>query len=581
MTRVQRSPVSAQRGRIDGVFIAAVAVACPLLGAAAGLAVPGLVLGLFVGVGYGVYWRRRGGGAAAVAHASAVEATPLARRETVWRDAEEALQQLDRRAQLDDAVGRACTALTRAGRRAVEQARQQTSDVEGSRIRRLLVSSAEVVRVYCRAHGTVADSDVADRLERVAQSLTDGGTDRAAERRLQSELRVLDGDLRREEAKMSDGHTVTGERPRDDAARSSVDAFTSEANAAFDLDTAEREQRDRIEQIKRAFDWEHPERFAEQEAHGVSQFADTIIGSVRSAELGSIHDHLTDLRMITKRLGNKLEPKGWLGRLLFNGRKALEQFAADWDTVGGQIDDVIAMLEKDKRGSAVSIENLRQLREEAIGNFRNMAAAIVAGRELLAEARTELEDLRAQEHADDDAVASAAIRRREQQIDVFDRRLTNLEKSRAIAAGMIPTIQQTLHSEIVVSEELDMALTQTIPVMKQQLALTAEQVRQQERLQSLSATRQTTEQMMEEIGDRLQTNQAMVDEQVREGIASAEKVAAFLEKIGSTIDEIDRRQADAQADRKAARGNLQQAVEDLGQRLARPVDEAPTAALAE
>jgi uncharacterized protein YaaN involved in tellurite resistance len=354
---------------------------------------------------------------------------------------------------------------------------------------------------------------------------------------------------------------------QDQAARGELEGFLNQANDAFDLDVIRSQQRELVDQIKQGFTWDTPERFAAEQATGVTQFADAIVEGVRSSELGSVHEHLSELRMVTKRLNEKLEPKGFLSRFFFKARKALEQFATDWDSVDGQINQVIAVLERDRRESLLSIERLRELGSEAVGNFRRMSAAILAGQELLAEERKRLEDLHAEVEKSGDNVQAAELRQLDQRADVFDRRLTNLEKSRGIAAGMIPTIQQTLFSEIIVSEELDMALTQAIPLMKQQLAVVAEQVRQEQRLESLSATRATTDKMMDEIADRLETNQQKVDEQVREGIASADQVVAFLGRIGDTIESIDQRQADAQRDRAAARDRLQSAVGDLRDRL--------------
>lgn len=354
---------------------------------------------------------------------------------------------------------------------------------------------------------------------------------------------------------------------QDDKARREAAVFFDSASQAFDLDAARAERQALIEQIKGDFTWEQPERFASNQATGVSEFADTIVEGVRSSSLGSVHEHLTELRMVSKRLGGQLEPSGFLSRYFFNARKALERFAADWSTVDAQINQVIATLERDKRGSLITIENLRETGQEAIENFRHMAAAIIAGREILDDERQRLAELKEKIDIGEDTVQAAELRQLEQRADVFDRRLTNLEKSRAIAAGMIPTIQQTLHSEIIVSEELDMALSQAIPLMKQQLAVVVEQVRQQERLQSLAATRNATEEMMGEIADRLEANQDMVDQQVRGGIASANKVAEFLYRIGDTIEEIDQRQSEAQRDRAAARDQLQQAVSNLKDRL--------------
>lgn len=353
---------------------------------------------------------------------------------------------------------------------------------------------------------------------------------------------------------------------QDEAARSETASFLAEAEQAFDLDHAREKRRDQVDAFKSDFDWEAPERFAEEPTAAVAGFADSMLEGVRSAELGTAHEKLTELRMITRGLADDLEPKGFLRRWFFNARKAFEQFAAEWGSVSQQIDEVIASLERDKRGSAVSIENLRMLRAEAIANFERMAIAVVAGRELLEDRRRELDVLKSGADVDDPA-RSSHFRALEQQYDIFDRRVTNLEKARSIASGMIPTIQQTLHSEIIVSEELDMALTQAIPVMKQQLALIAEQVRQGERLASLSATRGATEEMMGEISKRLQENQQQVDAQVREGIASADRVSAFLDEIGQTIEAIDQRQNEAQKDRAQARVMLQKSVAELGRRL--------------
>lgn len=366
---------------------------------------------------------------------------------------------------------------------------------------------------------------------------------------------------------MSLPQVVEPKREHNVALNQEVEQFLGDASLAFNLEQAELHQRELINQIKSDFSWQTPEQFGDQEARGVSSFADTIIKGVKSSSMGSAHNHLSELRMITKRLGNKMEPQGIIGKLFFNGRKALEQFSSDWDTVDGQISHVVATLERDRRESLVSIESLRRLREESLHNFRRMAAAIIAGREILAEERLRLEDIRNTINNDDSGVQAAEFRQLEQNVDIFDRRLTNLEKSRSISAGMIPSVQQTLRSEIIVSEELDMALTQAIPLMKQQMALVVEQVRQEERLASLAATRDATDSMMDDIATRLKTNQEKVDEQVREGIASADKVVEFLERIGTTIEEIDQRQSQAQSDRMVAREKMEEAVLNLKNQL--------------
>lgn len=353
----------------------------------------------------------------------------------------------------------------------------------------------------------------------------------------------------------------------DQASRQQLETFLGDASEAFDLERIQGDQRVLVEDIKHGFDWSAPESFAVNHATGVSRFADAIVDGVRSTDLGSVHEHLVELRMVTSRLNQQLEPSGFFSRLVFNAQKALAAFAADWDSVDGQINQVIATLERDRRGSLVSIESLRNLGQEAVENFRRMTAAIIAGRELLSEERDRLEARRAEVEASGDSVQAAELRQLEHRAEVFDRRLTNLEKSRGIAAGMIPTIQQTLFSEILVSEELDMALTQAIPLMKQQLAVVAEQVRQEQRLQSLSATREATDRMMDDIADRLESNQEKVDVQVREGIASTDNVVAFIERIGDTIEQIDQRQGEAQRDRADARQRLESAVGELRDRL--------------
>lgn len=353
----------------------------------------------------------------------------------------------------------------------------------------------------------------------------------------------------------------------DQAARQQLETFLVEASDAFDLECSRAEQQALVDSIKASFAWQTPETFAAEQATGVSQFADAIVEGFRSAELGSVHEHLSELRLITRRLNQQLEPKGFLSRLMFNAQRALESFAADWATVDGQISRVVATLERDRRDSLVSIERLRNLGQEAVGNFRHMTAAIIAGRELLDEQRDWLRERRAEIETAGDSVQISELRQLEHRADVFDRRLTNLEKSRGIAAGMIPTIQQTLFSEIIVSEEIDMALTQAIPLMKQQLAVVAEQVRQEQRLHSLSATRDTTDKMMGDIADRLETNQETVEAQVREGIASIDQVVTFINRIGDTIEAIDQRQGDAQRDRAEARQRLESAVGDLRDRL--------------
>ncbi|SDD93441.1 toxic anion resistance protein [Rhodospira trueperi] len=348
------------------------------------------------------------------------------------------------------------------------------------------------------------------------------------------------------------------------------------AEAVRDLDPADQATATRIAEIMAKMDGMEPDRFAAGPAMMASDYSNRVLEHVTASELDGVHEKLVELQMLYKGLGAdrlRKDNHSLVSRLMFSFQKELEKFRQRFETARSTVDRVVAQLEKDQRESAIAIQTLANMGQEVTAAFRELALHVEAG-------HRKLEEWRAQGPANAGAPDASggeteqlmdAMRQREwhERLDHWDRVVTNLTKTRSIMGTTIPTVYQTLKMERVVMEELGTALTQFIPAIRQQIALFVQQARQGRRLENLKATREMTDEVLQQVAGQLEYNADLLNEQMREGGVSTDVLLKLMDDVAGSIERLDERAKEAMAYRAESRAKLQDATRVFADRVAR------------
>lgn len=343
-----------------------------------------------------------------------------------------------------------------------------------------------------------------------------------------------------------------------------------------ELEPAERQKVDQIKQTIDIMSSTSVIGFGTASEQRVADFADSVLDQVMSKDLGPVHEQLGEIKSIANGLepGRLQEKQGFFSRLFFNLKKEISSFSDRFMTARGQIDAIANKLEDQIQDVNLGLIMLDKLFDQNLDNFRELSLHIEAGKELLQHYRdVELPRLQAEAEAkanDPDALLHAQqVRDLKAGVERLDRKIMNLEKSKAIAHASMPTIRQVQQTGIMLVEELRTALAHAIPAWKNTMLIHIEQLKQKHGLATLQAMTDFTNAQLKAMADQLQENTVQIHEQSQRGIADVEAITYTINTLIGTLDKVDQLEAQARQARTQGRAELAKAEAELRAQQAR------------
>ena len=336
------------------------------------------------------------------------------------------------------------------------------------------------------------------------------------------------------------------------------------------------DDRDRIDRIKASVDLQSVPsvlNFGTASEKEVAQFADTVLEQVMSRDFGPVHEKLSEIKLIAKGLSpeNLREKNGFLAKLFFNVKREVAQFSDRFETARGQIDGISAELEDQVQNINLSLIVLDKLFEQNLTNFKDLTLHIAAGHELLDHYRTEVlpamkAEVQANAEAPDAAIRAQKVHDLSAAVDRLDRKVMNLEKSKAIAFATMPTIRQVQQTGVMLVEELKMALAHAVPAWKSTMIVFIEQLRQKAGIETLEAMTDFTNAQLKAMATQLDQNIEGVHRQADRGIADVDAITETIGSLIATFEKVDRLEAEARESRAQGRARLAEAEKELRDR---------------
>ena len=206
--------------------------------------------------------------------------------------------------------------------------------------------------------------------------------------------------------------------------------------AALD-DNFSAEERAEIERFAGTIDVTNPDHvmlYGADAQKKVSEFADSILNTVKNTDSGEVGDILTNLITELKSFeGSTQKPKGLRG-LFFNAKAQLAAVQARYDAVSQNVETISASLEQHQIQLLKDVAMFNRLYEMNLTYFRELSMYIMAGEMRLKEIREgDLEKLRAKAAETGDAMDAQAAKDLADQCDRFEKKLHDLKLTRQVA----------------------------------------------------------------------------------------------------------------------------------------------------
>lgn len=339
----------------------------------------------------------------------------------------------------------------------------------------------------------------------------------------------------------------------------STDAREGGADAALAPDPALVQ---RIRQEIRLDDRSALTTYGEEAQRGVAAFADTILRDTLNKDSGAVGDLLSD--MIVK--VNSLDP-GTLGKAglverLWGGAKArFLRFRERFTSLAAQVDRIALELERRSDALRRDIAMLDGLFARNLTQMRDLEAYIVAGSEIVAEARRErLPALDGRAKAAGDGVEGQLVAQQAadlaQSVERLERKVHDLKLSRMIAMQTMPQIRLVQNGDAALVEKLQSAIATTIPTWKNGMTIALAIHRQDEALKLQREVSDTTNALLRANAERLRQGTAGIEREVQRGIVDVETLAHINRQFVETIDAVLAIQREGRARRQAAESEL-------------------------
>ncbi len=301
----------------------------------------------------------------------------------------------------------------------------------------------------------------------------------------------------------------------------------------------------------------------------ISDFSTQALGKVRTKDMGPVGDMLTDLVVELKTLEfEEEEEKKGLARLFRRAKDSLAETRVKFDQAEVNVDRITQELQRQQVVLSKDIATMDQMFELNQAYFKELTMYIIAGKLRVQELRdTELAQL--QKKAVESGLAEDAQAANDfaELIGRFEKKLHDLELTRMISLQMSPQIRMIQNNDLVMTEKIQTAIVNTIPLWKSQMVMALSLHHSKQAMEASSAVTDITNKLLEKNAADLHQGSVAIAREAEKGIVELETLKKTNQHLIDTLEEVRQIQDEGRARRQQAEAELGQMEAELKQKL--------------
>ena len=294
----------------------------------------------------------------------------------------------------------------------------------------------------------------------------------------------------------------------------------------------------------------------------MADFSDAALANVRTQDLGEVGNLIADVVGELKGFEAE-EKKGLLGFLrkkadqLENMKNRYAKAEVNVAKIGDALQQHQVRLLKD---SAV----LDKMYEQNLAYFKELTMYILAGKQKLQQVRggklLQLEEKAKKSGLEEDAQAARDLA---DKANRFEKKIHDLELTRAISIQTAPQIRMIQNNNNVMVEKIQTTLMNTIPLWKNQMVLALGIAHSTEAAQAQRQVTDITNALLKQNAEKLHMASVETAKEAERGIVDIETLKATNAKLIQTFDDVLKIQAEGRAKRLAAEQEMAKMENDL------------------
>jgi uncharacterized protein YaaN involved in tellurite resistance len=299
----------------------------------------------------------------------------------------------------------------------------------------------------------------------------------------------------------------------------------------------------------------------------ISEFSGQALGKVRTKDMGEVGNMLADLVVELKGLNEEEKAKGIMG-LFKKAEKNIAATKAKFDKAEVNVDKITTQLQNHQVTLAQDITAMDKMFELNQAYFKELTMYIIAGT-LRAKELRENDLVAMQKKAEESGLPEDAQAANDfaNLIGRFEKKLHDLELTRTISLQMGPQIRMIQNNDLLMTEKIQTAIVNTIPLWKQQMVLALSMYHSQQAMEASHAVSEVTNDLLLHNAEALHMGSVEVAKESERGIVDLETLKKTNQHLIDTLEEVKKIQDDGRARRAEAEIELGRIEGELKQKL--------------
>ena len=298
----------------------------------------------------------------------------------------------------------------------------------------------------------------------------------------------------------------------------------------------------------------------------MADFSDTALANVRTQDLGEVGDLITGVVGELKGLDAE-EEKGLLGFFRKQANK-LETMKARYAKAETNVEKISDALQQHQVRLMKDSAVLDKMYEQNLAYFKELTMYILAGKQKLEQVRSgklrQLEETAQRTGLAEDAQAARDL---SEKCLRFEKKIHDLELTRAISIQTAPQIRMIQNNDNVMVEKIQTTLVNTIPLWKNQMVLALGIAHSTEAAQAQRQVTDVTNALLKQNAEKLHMASVETAKEAERGIVDIETLKKTNAELIQTLDDVMKIQADGRAKRQAAEVEMAKMESDLKNKL--------------
>lgn len=363
---------------------------------------------------------------------------------------------------------------------------------------------------------------------------------------------------------------LTLEPKTEETVQQAEEVKTVEEPAKLDLSTFSDEELKMIDDFSQKIDITDTNvimSYGSTSQNKIADFSGKALDNVKSKDLGTVGNMISDLVVELKGFDTTEESKGILGFFKKSGNK-IEGLKAKYDKANNNVEKISALLEDHQIQLLKDIATLDELYEKNETNKKELTMYIAAGKKKLEKATNE-ELPKLQEIAKKTGTTEDAQRANDyaQLINRFEKKLHDLELTRMVSIQMAPQIRLIQNNDTIMAEKIQSTLVNTIPLWKSQMVIALGLSHAQDAIDAEAAVDKMTNDLLKKNADALKQGTIATAEASERSIVEIETLQYTNKSLIDTLDDVLKIQTEGRAKRTAAEVELRKLENELKDKL--------------